>query len=1243
MSVDPGPLGNPSQPAKVGADDATNASPAQLLAAIGRLGQIAVNDNLSLHHALRTANETAIELMGIDRVSVWRLQDDGAIHLIERTGAYEEIGASTTSKIPAQEFRLPKSFLTDPIVAFDDLDYAPKNYRPIAEILRRYGLRSAVVARIWVDGVVNGAMVMSHLDYPHRWSDTETSAAEAFASLAGRWLEAAARHQVERDLDRQRRRMADFVDIASDCYWETDDRHRFTFLSDGAKDIFGLPAARLVGRPLVGSLNGTGGQAAHSPAELLSAMAARKPLRDIVLPLPRRGDSARTVRLNAKPVLADNGTFLGYRGAAKDITALLANDRRLRDHLAGTEQLTPMNDHGSIDLNRVFRDAVRLAAQSIDGICPSLWLWDARQRILQCVAMYDCAQDRFVDVGVVQHDRINPIAHTPYFHGVSVQNSPDVTTNSALPEGLVKLLTERGIRSLLDAMLWRDNGLVAVLGIGHGTPHHPWSASEQLVLENLASHVLRSLEAHELQVTRSALRHSEARFRDFADFASDWFWETGRDHKLTYISDQHRTATGTRASEILGRTRWNIDADPSDETDWRRHWASLSRRQSFRDFRYWSTAPDGRRRRVSISGKPVFAESGEFLGYRGSGRDCTQDELAIPAPWDDADLYRTALEECPCALQIFDNRRRVAFRNRAYRERVDTRYGINTLGMRLEDLLETLIDVGHIPDAVGREEEWVREWLRVHDLAEASMTLLCGADGEHQLELHHRRLSGGGALELHVEQTRDKEGLDDLRTSEARYRDVVSAGNDWIWETDAEHRFTHVAPLSEEAASLIDFGVIGRTRWDNADIDNTGFEWRRHIADINAQRAFRDFRYDRHLPDGRVVGVVSSGVPHYDRSGTFLGYRGTGRAVREDPSASGAGFQFGDLLNRSLDQLPAGIAVCAADGRIAHCNPRFHYFCRELIAVDPTRIDFDSLCERLIQRSRPEHRFGIDRDQLRRRLRQRRTERQGYVSFYFGPGHHRHVDMVVFPAPGEHFLICLHDSTRETEHAWEAERAMRLRALTQPLARISSLLADVFASIDDTQSDLQPAARAVRKTADRLAMLARMQEPRPRRLDLSDWLVRFAARPPDGAPPHLHLEVLRDPGPLYCRFDPDHLAIALCEILSNSVEACGSAATVTLHLRHPPAAEQQGACARLSVMDSGPGFDAAMIERAPAPFVTSHTDSKARGLGLTIAACCAQGNGGYLAVSNRDGAGATVEIGLPLTTEADDRPATAAD
>jgi PAS domain S-box-containing protein len=133
----------------------------------------------------------------------------------------------------------------------------------------------------------------------------------------------------------------------------------------------------------------------------------------------------------------------------------------------------------------------------------------------------------------------------------------------------------------------------------------------------------------EQQRAEAALRESEERFRDYAETASDWFWETGPDHHLTYVS--------ARAAEFgheitIGPTRWEIAADRDEDPEkWRRHLDTLARHEPFRGFTYKLIVKDGAQRYISVSGKPIFDSAGRFLGYRGGTSDVTSAVLAEAA------------------------------------------------------------------------------------------------------------------------------------------------------------------------------------------------------------------------------------------------------------------------------------------------------------------------------------------------------------------------------------------------------------------------------------------------------------------------------------------------------------------------------------------------------------------------------------------------------------------------------------
>jgi PAS domain S-box-containing protein len=120
-----------------------------------------------------------------------------------------------------------------------------------------------------------------------------------------------------------------------------------------------------------------------------------------------------------------------------------------------------------------------------------------------------------------------------------------------------------------------------------------------------------------------ALRESEARFRDFAEVASDWFWTMDEDLRFTWFSDRAEDITGVDPSRALGRTRAELTVDDVSDDHWRRHLDDLDNHRPFRNFLYQQRRDDGSVLYCNVSGKPVFDARGRFRGYRGVAMDIT--------------------------------------------------------------------------------------------------------------------------------------------------------------------------------------------------------------------------------------------------------------------------------------------------------------------------------------------------------------------------------------------------------------------------------------------------------------------------------------------------------------------------------------------------------------------------------------------------------------------------------------------
>ncbi len=128
---------------------------------------------------------------------------------------------------------------------------------------------------------------------------------------------------------------------------------------------------------------------------------------------------------------------------------------------------------------------------------------------------------------------------------------------------------------------------------------------------------------------------SEHRFRDFAEVASDWYWEIDVDGKVTYVSPRFAESTNMAPTAVVGRSAIGFIHDTARDPQERDAClAAIAARQSFRGV--CLSFPVGNTPRYcAISAKPYFHLNGTFRGYRGVGTDIT-------AQVNDAQALRTA-------------------------------------------------------------------------------------------------------------------------------------------------------------------------------------------------------------------------------------------------------------------------------------------------------------------------------------------------------------------------------------------------------------------------------------------------------------------------------------------------------------------------------------------------------------------------------------------------------------------------
>lgn len=125
--------------------------------------------------------------------------------------------------------------------------------------------------------------------------------------------------------------------------------------------------------------------------------------------------------------------------------------------------------------------------------------------------------------------------------------------------------------------------------------------------------------------TRPASARAEALIHEFESSGKGWFWETGRDGDLTYISDSVAAALGREASDLLNRPFTDlISTETADgsATSERTLGFYLSSHVAFQDLIV--RAKTKSENWWSISGRPIHDDIGRFFGFRGFASDLTK-------------------------------------------------------------------------------------------------------------------------------------------------------------------------------------------------------------------------------------------------------------------------------------------------------------------------------------------------------------------------------------------------------------------------------------------------------------------------------------------------------------------------------------------------------------------------------------------------------------------------------------------
>jgi len=150
-----------------------------------------------------------------------------------------------------------------------------------------------------------------------------------------------------------------------------------------------------------------------------------------------------------------------------------------------------------------------------------------------------------------------------------------------------------------------------------------------------------------------------------------------------------------------------------------------------------------------------------------------------------------------------------------------------------------------------------------------------------------------------------------LKESKDRYQNLIETTSDWIWESDAEGRYTYSSPKVKDLLGFLPEEIVNKTLMD--------IICPKEVAPFKStyEKLLRDHRPINGLENrckgknGKIVVLENNAEPIFSDEDIFLGYRGIARDITERKIAMEALEKSRDDLHASLEETVTSLAATA--------------------------------------------------------------------------------------------------------------------------------------------------------------------------------------------------------------------------------------------------------------------------------------------------------------------------------------------
>jgi len=632
-------------------------------------------------------------------------------------------------------------------------------------------------------------------------------------------------------------------------------------------------------------------------------------------------------------------------------------------------------------------------------------------------------------------------------------------------------------------------------------------------------------------------------------------------------------------------------------------------------------------------------------------------------------LLRDAVESICEGFVIYDPDDRLLVCNEGYRRLYARSASFMVQGAHFEDILRQGVACGEYADAVGREEDWLGDRMRLHRLDQSTVEQPL-ADGRWLL-VSERRTSMGGKAGLRVDITALKSVQAELQESRAAVLSEAARS------AEIARNLTHVQRIAGIGSMQKDYRT-GRLEWSDEVYRILGLEpgtppdyelFRRLVhsddralfdrAVENAKRNLPGLPFEYRIirPDGEVRTVHREAEVLCDADGQILRRVTTMMDVTE--------------LRRTERELRANQEMLAWAQRTLGIGS---------IAINLAthEVKRSELWDSIHGFSNDPPTSGDMLEQVRRQVHPEDLEAwEAHVANVSTTSRSEPFEFrYIRPDDGREVWLCEHsdtlrdanqpvaqittiqdvtqrqlDVTKRRELEKQLFHSQKLEALGTlaggiahdlnnslvPILMLGQFSLQIAAENDplrDNLAQIVAAGEHARDLVKRILAFSRKQELSKGPIDLAAVVRNTVRMLQPTVPTTIHLESDIADVPLIIG-DSGQLQQVIVNLINNSVHAIGDRpGRISLALKIMPATGAAGAQKIVvSISDTGCGMDEITLARIFEPFFTTKAVGEGTGLGLAMVHGIIEGHGGRITVKSTLGVGTTFIVALPLNAE----------